>query len=127
MIVKTTELTGAALDWAVAKCEGFALHKDCMLNGELRTGWHISGRHSDRNYWIPLETYSPSTDWSQSGPIIDREWIELEKHWDVRVAFVRLDDISVYAYGPTSPIASMRAYVAAKIGDEIEVPDELLS
>lgn len=29
-------------------------------------------------------------------------------------------------YGPTPLIAAMRCFVASKLGDEVEVPDELL-
>ena len=53
MKLKTSELTGAALDWAVAKCEGYV---GVALQERTGTDW-----------------YSPSTDWSQGGPIIERE------------------------------------------------------
>lgn len=123
MIVKTAELTGAALDWAVAKADGCVLYKDITLNG----AWRVWGKNPHPDSALLFEEWSPSTNWAQCGPIIDREGVELENHWDVRVAFVRLDNRSVCAFGPTSPIASMRAYVVAKLGDDIEVPDELLS
>lgn len=51
MKLKTSELTGAALDWAVAKCEGAVGMND-------RLAW-----------------YTPSTNWAQGGPIIEREKI----------------------------------------------------
>lgn len=30
-------------------------------------------------------------------------------------------------YGPTPLIAAMRCYVASKLGDEVEIPEELLT
>jgi hypothetical protein len=31
------------------------------------------------------------------------------------------------AYGPTPLIAAMRCYVASKLGDEVDVPEELMT
>jgi len=103
MKIKTSELTGAALDWAVAKCEGL-LHDD--------------GTVSD--YWQPSEL------WEQGGPIIEREGIAIGKNGPVGTTTAYEASISsaIY-YGPTPLIAAMRCYVASKLGDEVEVPDEL--
>ena len=94
--MKTSELTGAALDWAVAKCE----------HGNLY-----------------MEPYS--TNWAQGGPIIEREKITI-RFWE--------GEEYVHAYkwntegwheGPTPLIAAMRCYVGFKLGDDIEIPEEL--
>jgi hypothetical protein len=73
--------------------------------------------------------FNPSTDWSQGGPIIEREWIcpdrLLNGQW---VACKRTDtgDSMLFARtGPTPLIAAMRCYVASKLGDEVEIPEEL--
>lgn len=101
--MKTSELQGAALDWAVAKAE-------------RRTIDYFRG------------IYKPSTDWAQGGPIIEREKVDLS--WDVELAHkdgwwrAEIDAIHE-GDGPTPLIAAMRCYVASKLGDEIEVPDEL--
>jgi hypothetical protein len=105
--MKTSELTGAALDWAVAKCEGL-LHDD--------------GTASD--YWQPSEL------WEQGGPIIDHHIDQLTRarinlttvEWEA----VAQGNDQCTATGPTSLIAAMRCYVASKLGDEIEIPKELL-
>ena len=98
--MKTSELTGAALDWAVAKCEYFP----------VRNGF-------DDN----CPEYS--TDWAQGGPIIEREQIAVylngEDGWTGEDGWKR-------ATGPTPLVAAMRAYVASKLGDEIELPEELM-
>ncbi len=116
MKVKTSELTGAALDWAVAKAEG-----NVQLQYDSREGLII------RNIlgWIP---YRPSVAWQQGGPIIEREWVSVEKrdnelHWSATLRFANGN--RTRERGPTPLIAAMRCYVASKLGDEIEVPEEL--
>ncbi len=99
--MKTSELSGAALDWAVAKCEG-TLHDDGT---------------------VP-DYYQPSVDWEQGGAIIECEKIDTyygEKGWWQAVA----ETNDVFAFGTTPLIAAMRCYVASKLGDEIELPEGL--
>ena len=110
----TAELIGAELDWAVAKCEG-------------DTG--------NINEWLSVYTDGTgdehySTDWSQGGPIIERErvaiwwakWDDIDSALPVWTA-VRFNEDDYY--GPTPLIAAMRCYVASKLGDEIEIPKGL--
>jgi hypothetical protein len=54
MPMKTSELTGAALDWAVAKCEGVL----------LRTLW--SEVHDERHWSIPRQPTGHKVDRSLS-------------------------------------------------------------
>jgi hypothetical protein len=111
--MKTSELTGAALDWAVAICEH-------------NVGWEPEGE--DRDFY--------STDWGQGGPIIEREFLELRPG-----SFIGSKDCprifaawaqnqrggkTVSATGPTQLIAAMRCYVASKLGDTVDIPEELL-
>jgi hypothetical protein len=119
--MKTSELTGAALDWAVAnKCEGVLMRWERSTHDEA-----------------PLE-YSPSTDWAQGGgifvlreQIIEREKIGLKFWgcaWDAMGAYENDDDDVVRqaeGTGETPLIAAMRCYVASKLGDEVELPEEL--
>ena len=104
MKIKTSELAGAALDWAVAKCEGI---QDSEF---VRT-------HMDA--WLY------STDWSQGGPIIEREKIGVwwDGVWHAKYDGCRPDQVQD-AYTPL--IAAMRCYVASKLGDEVEIPNELI-
>ena len=108
--MKTSELIGSALDWAVAKCEGYIgdsnswLHKATLEEGEDGS-------------------FHPSTDWAQGGPIIEREIARLEdlgdKGWEAcGFGFV--------AMGDSPLIAAMRCYVASKLGNEVDIPEELL-
>jgi len=103
--MKTSELTGAALDWAVAKANG-------------NTGHFL------------IDGYSPSTNWAQGGPIIEREGINLDNYaknpnWSAWTPAPERDSGEAQAYGPTPLIAAMRCYVASKLGDTIDVPEAL--
>lgn len=103
MKIKTSELKGAALDWAVAKCEGVPVDQG---------GW-------DNRF---IDAYQYSSDWSQGGPIIEREKIDV---YHLCPGSWRAEDLGNWYNGPTPLIAAMRCYVASKLGDEVEVPEEL--
>lgn len=84
--------------------------------------------------------YSPSTDWSQGGPINEREIDCIRKRSKAEEADLAhpnpnfkfkaeiFANINGYfcGHGPTPLIAAMRCYVASKLGDEIEIPIDLL-
>ena len=118
--LKTSELTGAALGWAVATCEGVSfvwLETDFTPDG--RTFQRGTAQKAGPHY---------STDWAQGGPIMDREGIGAgvvnpsgDEMWlgaNYKGRFVE--------YGPTCLIACMRCYVASKLGDDVDVPSELV-
>jgi hypothetical protein len=114
--MKTSELTGAALDWAVAEANGTPIYRD----GKTLSRMDVDGGI----YW------QPSIDWSQGGPIIERELICLDCQFDKNewYTWTPAPDQATgesQAYGPTPLIAAMRCYVASKLGDEIDVPKEL--
>ena len=114
--MKTSELTGCALDWAVAKCEGAS--PDTLES-------YIDGMREadDGNY---------STNWAQGGPIIEREKIavrfEPECHWlfapPKATWLANYNGVGEW-HGPTPLIAAMRCYVASKLGDTVDIPEEL--
>lgn len=109
MKIKTSELSGAALDWAVAKCDGIALVDGCIFT-----------KDPDDEQVL----FVPSSDWAQGGPIIERESIALLPSGDWG-AVKNLAFLTPTHHGPTPLIAAMRCYVAFKLGDEVDVPDEL--
>lgn len=120
MKVKTSELSGKALDWAVASSEGASdLFYDTVasywmkLNGKDITfskGWS--------------QSYLPSTDWSLGGAIIEREKIRLdprENEWQAN-SWNQMTLNFETSFGPTPLVAAMRRYVASKLGQEVDVP-----
>jgi len=110
--MKTSELTGAALDWAVAKC-GF-------VQGTARS-------------LITSEVKPYSTDWAEADPIIKREGIEfwtysadVHEHGNFTAIKTAKHPSSTQHYSGSTPlIAAMRCFVASKLGDEVEIPKEL--
>lgn len=119
--MKTNQLTGAALDWAVVKCECNmpAPFKSIpvVLNGTVRVFRGDMGLHSD-----PI---SPSTNWAQGGMIIEREKLDVFCSGSVWDASTGDRHPNVIKTGLTPLIAAMRCYVASKLGDEVEIPTEL--
>ena len=118
----TAELIGAALDWAVAKCEG---RSDVYYCPPLKAmAWESTDVDEETALGAAIYQYHPSTYWSQGGPIIERENIALYPHGDgTYEAEVFLNPKR--GAGPTPLIAAMRCYVASKLGDEVEIPEEL--
>lgn len=109
LTMKTAELTGAALDWAVSKCEGRTwIHADNFLA-----------------YYEDEGEMHYSTDWAQGGPIIERECIGVGFGVGINSDQWEAGYITPTETGATPLIAAMRCYVASKLGDEIEIPKEL--
>jgi hypothetical protein len=117
--MKTKELTGAALDWAVAKCElqngaNYTLDVNIDIDGTLRV--NFGGMYPE---W--------STDWHEGGAIIEREGITIlsteSGEWCAAIGELYYEDDEPRS--PTPLIAAMRCYVASKMGDDVEVPEEL--
>lgn len=124
--MKTSELTGPALDWAVAKCEGFAAEYEADI-GDF---WIERTNH--KYPWLAPFGYLKdalhfSTDWAQGGPIIERERITIQFDGDGINADLTTPEGKFYqGFGEDSPlIAAMRCFVSSKLGDEVEIPQEL--
>ena len=113
MRIKTSELTGAPLNWAVATI--------MVLDIEIKYGVV----HTDDG-----EVFMPDLDWCIVGFIIEREKLTViynEREEDVegwRAIAYHTGDME---YGTTPRIAALRCYVASKMGEEVEIPEELLT
>ena len=74
--------------------------------------------------------YTPSTDWSQGGPLIERERIEVGPTFSGTVWIAGYSNKPTskkcWSNGPTPLIAGMHCLVASRLGDEVDVPDELV-
>jgi len=131
--MKTSELTGAALDWAVAKCDGPNSMASCYYDEDVPLCLEEG----------PESLWEPSNNWAQGGPIIERESIFVLREqsgfkgrrlWAAtsganKAVGLNEDSIKLYRddfyFGPTPLIAAMRCYVASKLGDTVEIPGEL--
>lgn len=124
MKIETAKLEGAALDWAVAKCEGYAPLRHSRLATVMVEKMNARGVMQPEH----ISSLRYSTNWAQGGPIIERERIDI---WCYE------SDLSLFRaniQGSMKPdqqartmlLAAMRCYVTSKLGDEVEVPEALL-
>lgn len=128
MKVKTSELSGVQLDYAVAWSVDWG-----------QPVLHITSGGS----FVELMgvVFSPTSNWSQCGPLIEQFKLTLYLHteyeingegvYDVYEAGCSADwfvDASTPDPVSTDPkIAICRAVVASKLGDEVDIPDELMN
>ena len=128
MKIKTSELKDKALDWAVASAEGKTILID--QHGDVSC--------FDRDDWF---YYKPSTNWAIAGPIIEREIYKVFKNmggtYTATIKFrapycsVTYDadigrDDYIHGAGDTMLEACMRCYIKHKLGNEVDIPEELL-
>ena len=104
--IKTKELIGAPLDWAVEKARN-------------PKAWNVEFLTDDER---------ASTEWAQGGPIIDQ--MRKQGHFLLASADTCQGTLIVGAQiwtatGPTPLIAAMRCFVASKLGNEVDVPEKL--
>jgi len=129
MKVKVSEASGAALDWMVAKCEGYFNDDQTYWDGAHGAKHFIQMRQAEGHgvHW----THS-TTDWGEGGPIIERikgfefkQWLEARRE-NCCEAHIHNYEGNWVEFGTTPLEAAMRCYAASKLGDEVEVPDELI-
>lgn len=129
--VKTAELVGAALDWAVARVEA-------LENLVLRKGQPAFERDFDPDCWADdhdmrlfkcWRFYTPSTDWGQGGPLIEKYKLDLGAPmetiagpWNANTEWGHPRGQK----GDTALIAACRAIVASRLGETVSIPRELL-
>lgn len=121
MKIKVSEATPLQLDWAVAKANSIPL---CLSPFTGSKQFVMVGQNGKPT----THRYEPTKAWAQGGPIIEREKIGL----DFNPPGQPRPSCRAYASnqvlpmdGPTPLVAAMRCYVASKLGDEVEIPEEL--
>ena len=111
--MQTKDLTGTALDWAVGQCE------------QIELAWFPES--TSLFFGRGFAKWRPSTDWSQGGPIIERERIETRYDRTGRFSEPWIaSTLERMITGPTPLIAAMRCLVTSKLGATVDVPTELL-
>ena len=113
--MKTAELSGMALNWAVAKAEGITY---AVWEGQ------VVDKFSN-----PLLYHD---DWSLAGAIIEREGMGLWMyHWNEQgepeSGWYAEDKDGDHVHTGKTPLeAALRCYVASKLGDEVQVPEGVI-
>ncbi len=120
MKIKTSTLIDVALDWAVSKCE----NRKYVYS--VTTGGDYNGNTTHGH------TLNYSTDWAQGGPILTEARISRTiDHSGLWVAYWTdgYDDSDAgkkwMQCDRSELVAGLRCYVASKLGDEVEIPEEL--
>lgn len=118
-IIRSSQLTGIALDWAVAKCEG-------VTDTAFQTYYEPSRSADYDRHGFP--EYHFSTIWFQGGPISEREGISSQKKHDglwLACMYDLNDDPHHYSISHSRLEAEMRCYVTSRFGKQVEVPKYL--
>ncbi|VWD01986.1 hypothetical protein BLA17378_05302 [Burkholderia aenigmatica] len=135
--MRVSELSGALLDYWVARCEltgalrGHELRRkvggvclivdlaDDTVVGYICEG--VRGRYRARKDWNLVHgewCYQPSEDWTYGGPIIDRDHIgvlPVGVDWSAWAS----GEMDRTATGPTALVAAMRAKVVSCFGHNV--------
>lgn len=109
--IKVNEATELQLDWLVATVEG---HSVFFGEGNFRI--------TEADYLI---RFRPTINWSQGGPIIGREKISIRQWANVHIVHAYMPDGGWSSDGTSPLIAAMRCYCCSKLGDIVDVPEEL--
>lgn len=124
--IKTRELTGSSLDWAVAY----------SLNGTKpffsAFGARMLGRSILRE--VVRGEISPSTDWNQGGKLVDEfnvdfntQGVDVDGRQIIEAAVQDFESMQYWARDGETRLESMcRAIVSSKLGDVVQVPIELV-
>ena len=141
--VAVKDLSGAALDWAVAKALGYVDYPDDSV--EQGAWWYTDPVKAPFSERIRKADWKPSTDWRQGGPLFDKceielirfgehAWYQRDPQWNQKpcvgavIRHAPYDTVSGDIHieecmtGETRLIAACRAIVAAKLGDIVKVP-----
>lgn len=117
--MKTSDLIGPALDYAVAMALGLPLEEYV---------------EHDNLYGPQWRGPEYSTDWAQGGPIVEENEIGIRRNapcspgrtWEASPSITAKGAGGKWGYGPSPLIAAMRCFVASRLGDQVDVPEEIL-
>lgn len=116
--MKTSELTGAHLDYWVARAEGILAEQLTIRRVQRSTEYHVVFEPStlaERLMGWKVKRYS--TDWAQGGPLIERHNLEVYRWNEEWEAWCNSDE---YCRAETPLIAICRAVVRSVFGDEVK-------
>lgn len=116
--VKVRQAQGLVLNWLVVKSRG--------LRPVLKGNW-IETHHRDGEGVNYVDYHHPITEWDYAGKLIEDKQIGLtydreEKRWLASDLF----DIQLATHDPNPRVAVSQMYVLLTLGNEVEVPDDVL-
>lgn len=121
--VKTADLVGEPLAWAVAKAEGLDVQLEPPQYGNP---WRVFVRRVGEAI-TRLERYNPPQDWAMGGPLITKYRIGFAIYPDDYFAAIGVNEHSGADVGATHLIAACRAITCARLGNTVQVPKELMT
>lgn len=127
--VKTAELIGPALDWAVCRAAGWIAARVVAVETPSKRYYEI---HSPSGLEL-----NPSASWARGGPLVEKyqvaltpeahdgaEGTEMSERWSADVYYAGGERFTTEPC-ETALIAACRAIVVVEIGETVEVPAEL--
>lgn len=136
--MKTSDLIGDALDYAVDIARGFTFRRGIpegyiSVDPECQTAvWRRSPSGERAGRWACMRCYErdqTSRDHDLWGRLIEDEKIDLHyigSSWQASFYEPKWHSQTFTQFGPTPGIAVARCFVASKLGDEVDIPKELL-
>lgn len=127
--MKVSELSGALLDYWVARAEGlkpFFLEDDCCVLVGFNSSTDPAGDTTEP------AAYAPSVAWEDGGPIIQKHhisvgWCYASKTWQADCPRFKdgkfVGRVQQWCDTDEPLVAAMRCFVASRFGDEVD--DEL--
>ena len=113
--MKVSELEGSQLDYLTAKARGWTVYAHDQSS--FRTSFAV--------YVQDIDTWKPSTNWSQCGPLIEEYQIAtrfvdiVDSHWHAQLSCD--DGVTNGHRGATPLIAACRCIVSSAYGEEVDV------
>lgn len=132
MKIKVSEASGPALNWMVAQCPeewpviihfGKTYLKEGRRKFTCQDGTVVE-------LWQESELWDPERNWAQGGPIIGRRQIGLDQFKGqpcrAYMGTPTQHEHAMFAPEGQPLVAAMRCHVVSFLGEEVEVPAELL-
>lgn len=124
--VKPADLAGEALGWAVGKAEGLDVF---LAPPQYGNPWRVFARYK-ATATGHIKRYNPWEDWALGGPLLEKHMVSLhcpQSTDDVWAGWVITNNGEFCQAGDSAPIAACRAIVAARLGETVQVPKELIN
>lgn len=134
MKIKTSELSGMAIIFAFAQAEGEDVSvvvnegtPEVWFNHDINHSITYKNRKGEDRFILngkPVGLFGNPVEygWEHVGEIIEQEKIDTRWTGENWIA----GKLVKWVTGPTLLIAAMRCYVVSKLGEEVEVPEDLL-